>query len=67
MPPLEPRELIGTLRDYYARHGVMPSYATLSGLAGIRAKSWTHTLVAQLREAGFLDVTPDKRSRSTPT
>ena len=66
MPPIEPLELVGALRDYYAEHGVMPSYATLSDLAGIRAKSWTHTLVAQLREAGFLDVTPDKRLKPGP-
>ena len=66
MPPVNPRELIDALRDYYATHGVMPSYATLSGLAGIRAKSWTHTLVAQLREAGYLDVTPDKRLKPGP-
>ena len=42
------------------------SYATLSELAGIRAKSWAHTLVAQLREERFLDVTPDKRLKPGP-
>jgi SOS-response transcriptional repressor LexA len=66
MPPVNPRELIDALRDYYAAHGVLPSYSTLSELAGIKAKSWTHTLVAQLREAGFLDVTPDKRLKPGP-
>ena len=66
MPPIEPREVIGALRHYYARHRVMPSYATLSELAGIRAKSWTHALVGQLREAGFIDVTPDKRLKPGP-
>ena len=58
--------LLGKLRDYYAEHGVLPSYATLTELAGIRAKSWTHTLVAQLREERFLDVTPDKRLKPGP-
>jgi SOS-response transcriptional repressor LexA len=58
--------LLGRLRDYYAEHGVLPSYATLSDLAGIRAKSWAHTVVAQLREARFLDVTPDKRLKPGP-
>ena len=66
MPPVNPRELVDALRDYYAVHGVLPSYATLSSLAGIRAKSWTHKLVAQLRDAGFLDVTPDKRLKPGP-
>ena len=66
MPPINPRELVDALRDYYAEHGVLPSYATLSSLTGIRAKSWTHTLVAHLRDAGFLDVTPDKRLKPGP-
>ena len=66
MAPVNLRDLVDVLRDYYARHGVLPSYATLSALTGIRAKSWTHALVAQLREAGFLDVTPDKRLKPGP-
>ena len=44
----------------------MPSYATLSALAGIRAKSWAHTLVSMLRDEGILDVTPDKRLKPGP-
>ena len=39
MPPVDPRELIDALRDYYAEHEVLPSYATLSTLAGIRAQT----------------------------
>ncbi|MEO7761856.1 MAG: S24 family peptidase [Casimicrobiaceae bacterium] len=66
MPPVNPHELVDALRDYYAEHGVMPSYSTLSVLTGIRAKSWTHTLVAQLRESGLLDVTPDRRLKPGP-
>ena len=64
--PSTARELIDALRDYYAEHRVMPSYATLSELAGIKAKSWTHTLVAMLRDEGILDVTPDKRLKPGP-
>jgi SOS-response transcriptional repressor LexA len=66
MPPFDIRQLVGALRDYYARHGVMPSYATLSELAGIRAKSWTHTLVGQLRDEGLVDTTPDRRLKPGP-
>ena len=65
-PVADPFALVATLREYYAEHRVMPSYATLSELAGIRAKSWTHALVAQLREAGFVDITPDKRLKPGP-
>ena len=66
MSAVSARELVDALRDYYAEHGVMPSYATLSDLAGIKAKSWTHTLVGMLREEGILDVTPDKRLKPGP-
>ena len=61
MSALTARELVDALRDYYAEHRVLPSYSTLSDIAGIKAKSWTHTLVGLLREEGILDVTPDKR------
>jgi len=61
MPNVDPPALLAVLRDYYAEHGVLPSYATLSEIAGIRAKSWAHTLVGTLRDERFLDVTPDKR------
>jgi SOS-response transcriptional repressor LexA len=66
MPPVLPDEIVGALRDYYAEHRVMPSYSTLSELTGIKAKSWTHTLVTTLRDEGFLDVTPDKRLKPGP-
>jgi len=66
MSAVTARELVDALRDYYAEHGVMPSYATLSDIAGIKAKSWTHTLVGMLREEGILDVTPDKRLKPGP-
>ena len=66
MSALTIRELVGALRDYYAEHRVLPSYSTLSGIAGIKAKSWTHTLVGMLREEGVLDVTPDKRLKPGP-
>ena len=61
MTKINAREVVDAIRDYYAEHRVMPSYATLSELAGIKAKSWTHTLVSMLRDEGILDVTPDKR------
>ena len=38
MSALTARELVDALRDYYAEHRVLPSYATLSNIAGIKAK-----------------------------
>ncbi len=58
--------LLAQLRDYYARHGVMPSYATLSELAGFKAKSWAHTLVGLLRDEGFIELTPQRRLKPGP-
>jgi SOS-response transcriptional repressor LexA len=58
--------LLAALQDYYAKHAVLPSYATIGELAGIRAKSWVHKLVMELREEGFLDFTPDKRLKPGP-
>lgn len=58
--------LLAHLRDYYARHGVLPSYATLSELAGFKAKSWAHTLVGLLREQGFVELTPQRRLKPGP-
>ncbi|MEO8135072.1 MAG: S24 family peptidase [Betaproteobacteria bacterium] len=58
--------LLSQLRDYYARHGVLPSYATLSELAGFKAKSWAHTLVRMLRDEGFVELTPQRRLKPGP-
>jgi repressor LexA len=53
--------LLAALQDYYTEHAVLPSYATIGGITGIRAKSWVHKIVSDLRDEGFLDFTPDKR------
>jgi SOS-response transcriptional repressor LexA len=58
--------LLSSLQDYYARHGRPSSYAAIGALAGIRAKSWVFTLVGQLKESGFLDVTPENRLKPGP-
>jgi SOS regulatory protein LexA len=52
---------LGRLRDYYADHGVLPSYATVMALLGLRSKSPVAALVARLKLAGFLESSPDKR------
>ena len=49
------------LRDYYAEHGVLPSYSTMMALLGLRSKSPIAALVARLKLAGFLEFSPDKR------
>lgn len=56
-------EHLAKLRDYYAEHSVVPSYATLMQVIGLRSKSPVAALVARLKLAGFLEATPDKRLR----
>lgn len=50
-----------TLRDFYAKHRVLPSFSTIGGLTGLRSKSSVAALVARLKLAGFLDTSPGNR------
>jgi len=49
------------IQDYYARHRVMPSYAGIADMLGLKSKSSVAALVARLRLEGFLESAPDKR------
>ncbi len=49
------------LQDYYAEHKVIPSYSVLASLWGLSAKSWVGECVTRMKDAGYLDVTPDKQ------
>ncbi len=49
------------LQDYYAEHRVIPSYSVLATLWGLSAKSWVAECVTRMKDAGYLDVTPDKQ------
>lgn len=55
------RSHLDRLQDYYAQHRVLPSYATIAGLLGLKSKSSVAALVARLKLQDFLEVTPDKR------
>jgi len=59
------RSYLGTLQDYYARHRVLPSYASIGSLLGLRSKSSVAALVARMKLAGYLDSTPDRRLAPT--
>jgi SOS-response transcriptional repressor LexA len=49
------------LQDYYAEHKVIPSYSVLASLWGLSAKSWVGECVSRMKDAGYLDSTPDKQ------
>ncbi len=54
-------EHLAKLRDYYARHGVMPSFSGISKLLGFRSTAAVAGLTSRLKTAGYLTSTPDRR------
>ncbi len=49
------------LQDYYAEHQVLPSYARIAELLGVKSKSTASVIVSQLLLQRFLQFTPDQR------
>ena len=49
------------LQDYYAKHRVMPSYATLGELVGLSSKASVAELVLRLKAERLVESTPDRR------
>ncbi|MBK6337722.1 MAG: LexA family transcriptional regulator [Betaproteobacteria bacterium] len=59
------RSYLARLQEYYATHRVLPSYASIGQLLGLKSKSSVAAMVARLKLAGFIDSTPDKRLAPT--
>lgn len=49
------------LRDYYARHRVLPSYSTIGSLLGFSSKGSVAELVLRLKQHRFIESTKDRR------
>jgi repressor LexA len=54
-------QYLAKLRDYYARHKVLPSYASIGALVGMTSKASVAEMVLRLKSAGFLESSPDRR------
>ena len=54
-------QYLAKLRDYYARHRVMPSYARIGALVGLNSKASVAGLVLRLKGERFVESTPDRR------
>lgn len=54
-------QYLARLRDYYARHRVLPSYARIGTLVGLNSKASVAGMVRRLKAAGFVESTPDRR------
>lgn len=50
---------LNRLRDYYARWRGLPSYTRLAQLLGLASRSAVGKVMIRLREAGYLERTPD--------
>ena len=54
-------QYLATLQDYYARHRVLPSYASIGKLVGLNSKASVAGMVLRLKAEGFLESSPDRR------
>lgn len=65
MPGRDDRRYLARLQDYYARHRVLPAYATMAELLGLKSKSSVAAVIGRLKRAGFLESAPDRRLKPT--
>jgi repressor LexA len=54
-------QYLGKLQDYYARHRVLPSYASIGSLVGLNSKASVADMVLRLKAERFLESSPDRR------
>jgi len=54
-------QYLAKLQDYYARHRVLPSYASIGALVGLNSKASVADMVLRLKAEGFLESSPDRR------
>lgn len=59
--PNKDAEYLGCLRDYFAQHRALPSYAELSKVLGFRAKNAAFKLAGRLMSANYLESGPGGR------
>jgi repressor LexA len=52
---------LNKLREYYARHRVLPSYSSIGNLLGFSSKGSVAELVMRLKQERFVDATKDRR------
>ncbi|MDX8406870.1 MAG: LexA family transcriptional regulator, partial [Mariprofundaceae bacterium] len=56
---------LARLQDFYADHKVIPPYARIGELCGMRSKAAVSKLVGRLKRSGFLQPTPGNRLAPT--
>ena len=48
-------EYLNILKDYYAKYKVLPSYAVIAELLGMKSRASVQQLVSRLKERGYMD------------
>jgi len=59
-------EYLNILKDYYAKHNVLPSYAIIAELLGMKSRASVQQLISRLKENGYLDDKVPRRLVPTP-
>jgi SOS regulatory protein LexA len=59
-------QYLGRLRDYYAKHRVLPSYSAIGELVGLSSKASVAEMIGRLKSERFLDSSPDRRLKPGP-
>ena len=54
-------QYLANLQDYYAKHRVFPSYASIGQLVGLSSKASVAEMLMRLKAEGFVQSTPDRR------
>lgn len=54
-------EYLAILRDYYAKHRVLPSYSAVAKLVGLKSTSAVAAMAHRMKEAGYLESGQDRR------
>jgi SOS regulatory protein LexA len=54
-------QYLAKLQDYYAKHRVLPSYASIGKLVGLSSKASVAEMLMRLKAEGFVQSTPDRR------
>lgn len=60
------RQYLARLQDYYAKHQVLPSYARISALVGLKSKASVAEMLVRLKASRYLESTPDRRLKPGP-
>jgi SOS regulatory protein LexA len=58
---LNDSQYLSALRDYYAKHRVLPSYAVIGRLVGLSSKGSVAEMIERLKAQRFLESTKERR------